>query len=142
MSDSGAAPAPADPAPVRELPTEAYVRMVVVLRVGLAAAVAVLLGAILAYALQNPGASLGSILAANPILRYLGVSELAAGLAAGSVPAYLTLGVLLLIATPLLRVLSGMYYFSRGGERTLTAITLTVFVLLLLGLLVIGPLVR
>jgi uncharacterized membrane protein len=127
---------------VRELPPEAYVRMVLVLRVGLAAAVAILLGSIIAFAIENPGASLGSILAANPVLRYLGVTELAAGLAAGSVPAYLTLGVAVLIATPLVRVLSGMYYFQRGGERTLTAITLTVFLLLLLGLFVIGPLVR
>ena len=142
MSSPGVPPDPAASPPVPELPTEAYVRMVVVLRVGLAAAVVILLGAILAYAVENPGASLGSILAANPILRYLGVTELAAGLAAGSVPAYLTLGVLALIATPLLRVVSGMYYFARGGERTLTGITLTVFVLLLLGLLVIGPLVR
>jgi len=75
--------------------------------------------------------------AALPVL-----SGLASGLASGSVPAVLTLGMIVLIATPIVRVTPGLYYFRKVGERAMTEISLTVLVLLLLGILVIGPHVR
>lgn len=116
--------------------------MTLVLRVGLVASLAVLLAALIAYLLAHPGASSESVIGSNPILQYLGVGGLAAGLATGSIPAYLTLGLLILVATPLVRVLSGFYYFRKDGERPMALITMTVLLLLVLGLLVIGPLVR
>jgi len=133
---------PSAPAPPPELPAAAYERMSLVLRVGLLASLVILVGGLAAYLLAHPAASSGSVLSSNPILQYLSFPGLAHGLASGSIPAYLTLGLLVLLATPLVRVLSGIYYFHHGGERTMTAVTVTVLVLLLVGILVIGPLIR
>ncbi len=123
----------------RRLSPEAYRRMVIVLRAGLGLAVAILLGALVAYLLTYPNATSQAILATNPILRYLSPGGLVQGLAAGHREAFLTLGLLVLLATPILRVATGAYYFYQDGEREMAAITTTVFVLLLVGLLVIGP---
>ena len=128
--------------PVEPLPPEAYSRMTLTLRAGLGLAIAILLAGLVAYVLVYPGATSGSVLSTNPILNYLNLSGLAAGLVSGSVEAYLTLGLVVLVATPILRVVTGFYYFRRAGERAMTGITLAVLVLLLLGLLVIGPHVR
>ena len=127
---------------VQSLPSEAYVRMTYVLRLGLGLALVVLAGGIIAYIVENPGVSSSTVLSSNPILGYLSFPGLASGLASGSVGAILTLGLIVLVATPIVRVVSGMYYFRKGGEREMTAISFTVLVLLLLGLLVIGPYIR
>ena len=124
------------------LPAEAYARMSTVLRVGLGLALAILGMGLIAHIIAYPNASSSSTLTSNPILPYLSLSGLVSGLATGSVDAFLTLGLLVLVATPIVRVLSGFYYFRRGGERAMAAITLVVFVLLLVGILAIGPLVR
>jgi len=135
-------PAVTEPPRVHRLPDEAYARMTLVLRLGLGISLAVLLGGLVAYVLAYPGTSSQSVLAHNPILSYLSLSGLGAGLAAGSIGAVLTLGLIVLVATPIVRVVSGLYYFRKVGERAMTAITFTVLVLLLLGLLVIGPHIR
>ncbi|MGB6500540.1 MAG: DUF1634 domain-containing protein [Thermoplasmata archaeon] len=116
-------------------------RMALVLRIGLAASMIVFLGSITAYLLEHPGV-ISSSSVAGAAVRYLPLSALAAGLAHGDPVAYLTLGVLLLVATPIARVLSGLYYFQRGGERTMAGIALAVFSMLVFGLLVLGPLIR
>jgi uncharacterized membrane protein len=123
-------------------PLAAHLRMAGVLRAGLYAALALLGGALVAHLLLNPGSTSASVIASNPILAYLNVPGLVSGLAHGTPAAYLTLGLLVLVATPILRVLTGMYYFRRGGERTMVAITATVTLLIFAGLLVIGPLLR
>jgi uncharacterized membrane protein len=133
MSDAASPPA-ADP-----LPTDAYVRMTLVLRAGLALSAAILLGATLAYLVTRPDATSATILADNPILRYLSPGGLVQGLAGGHREAFLTLGLLVLLATPILRVATGAYYFYRDGEREMAAIATTVFALLLVGLIIIGP---
>jgi len=127
---------------VGPLPPEAYVRMTLVLRVGLGLSLAILIGGLAAYILVHPGATSESVLSTNPILGYLSFPGLGSGLASGAVEAFLTLGLVVLVATPIVRVLSGFYYFRRAGERAMTMITLVVLVMLLVGLLVIGPLVR
>lgn len=131
-----------DPPSVPPLPPEAYARMTFVLRVGLGIAIAILGGGIVAYLLLNPGQASSTVLANNPILSYLSLPGLGAGLGSGSVGAVLTLGLIVLVATPIVRVVSGLYYFRKVGERAMTFITFTVLILLLLGLLVIGPHVR
>ena len=135
---------PVGPSPpaVHRLPDEAYVRMAFVLRIGLGLALAILGGGIVAYLVANPNEGSQSVLSSNPILGYLSLPGLASGLATGSIGAVLTLGLIVLVATPIVRVVSGLYYFRKAGERAMTGITLTVLVLLLLGLLVIGPYVR
>ncbi len=124
------------------LPDAAYERMAQVLRAGLAVSLGVLVGSLVVHLVRHPGTTAQQAIAQNPILAYLTATGLAQGLANGTAEAYLTLGLLLLIATPLLRVASGFYYFRRGGERGMAAVTLTVLAMLLIGILVIGPLVR
>jgi uncharacterized membrane protein len=124
------------------LPPSAYLRMSAVLRIGLLAAIAILASGTIAYVLKHPGATSGDVIASNPILRYLSLSGLISGLAGGHVEAYLTLGLLVLVATPILRVASGLYYFYVGRERAMTAITFIVLVLLFFGILVLGPALR
>ena len=133
---------PIAPPPHPKLPDEAYVRMSFVLRAGLLASLAILVIGMIVYLVTQPGATSGSAISSNPILQYLNVTGLAQGLASGSPEAYLTLGLLVLVATPIVRVGSGFYYFQRGHESTLAAVTFTVLVLLLVGLLVIGPFLR
>jgi uncharacterized membrane protein len=124
------------------LPDDAYQRMAVVLRGGLFTSIAILLVALVVYLLEYPNVDSGSVTSSNPIVTYLSLGGLGHGLATGAPEAYLALGVFVLIATPVLRVATGVYYFHRNGERTMTWVTLTVLVLLILGVLVIGPLVR
>jgi uncharacterized membrane protein len=123
-------------------PPTVYERMARVLRGGLYASLLLLLAALAVYLIEHPSLTSSQAIGSNPILQFLSAGGLAGGLASGSPAAYLTLGLIVLVATPILRVASGLYYFRRGGERTMSALTVTVLVLLLLGLLVIGPLVR
>lgn len=124
------------------MPPSAYAKMALVLRIGLLAALAILAAAITAFCLAHPSTTPAAVITTNPILRYLGLAPLWQGLARGTVEAYLTLGVLVLLATPILRVLSGFYYFRRGREVEMSAITFAVLALLLFGLLVLGPALR
>jgi uncharacterized membrane protein len=127
---------------VPPLPSSAYARMTAVLRGGLTVSLVLLLAALAAYLAENPGATPSSTLASNPIAPYLSPSGLAHGLAAADPSAFLALGLFALIATPVLRVVTGFYYFRQGRERTMTIVTGSVLFLLLLGILVIGPLIH
>ena len=138
-------PAPEGPTgsvPLRSLPVEAYRRMSMVLRTGLLVSLAILLGGLIAYLVAHGLEAFETVVSTNPILNYLSFEGLASGLAHGAVEAYLTLGLLVLVATPLMRVASGLYYFERGRERSMTGITLVVLILLLVGILALGPLIR
>jgi uncharacterized membrane protein len=112
------------------------------LRAGLLLSLVLLAGGIALYAILHPGATSQGVLATNPIAGFLSFGGLAHGLVRGSPEAILTLGILVLVATPIVRVASGFYYFERSRERTMSLVTLTVLLLLLFGLLVFGPLVR
>jgi uncharacterized membrane protein len=140
MTEVPGAPPPTYPHP--RIPDDAYRRMTLLLRGGLLASLGILLGALAGYLAAHPNQSINSVISSNPVLGYLSLGGLGHGLATGAPEAYLALGVFVLIATPVLRVAAGVYYFRRGGERTMTWITLTVLVLLVLGVLVIGPLIR
>ncbi len=135
-----AGPAPEDAGGA--LPAEVYRRMSFALRAGLVTALLLLAAGVAAYLAAHPGGTAAGVLATNPIARFLSVGGLGQGLARGSPEAILTLGTLVLVATPIVRVASGFYYFRRGGERTMEAITLLVFALILFGLLVFGPFVK
>jgi uncharacterized membrane protein len=122
-----------------DLPAEAYTTMTRGLRVGLVLALAVLGSFVALYLALHPGTSFDSVLSANPIARYVTPGGLAAGLLGLHVEAFLTVGMLLLIATPVSRVFTGFYYFHRQRQVALAKVTLVVFLLLLLGLFVLGP---
>jgi len=131
-----------DSAPNPPLPEAAYRRMAQVLRVGLAIS-GVLLGvALVAFVAKHPGITLSNVLGANPIEDYLTFPGLVSGVVEGHTQAYLTIAILVLVLTPLARVVTGLYYFARAKDRPLARISLAVLVLLVFGILVLGPLFR
>jgi uncharacterized membrane protein len=125
-----------------DLPPPAYRDMTRILRVGLLISLAILSGGVIAFLVLTPSESFQELAASNPIVTYLNLYSLLSGIASGQVEAYLTLGVLVLLATPIARVATGCFFFYRNGEREIAAVTLLVAILLIVGLLVIGPLVR
>jgi len=125
-----------------DLPPSVYRHMADVLRIGLAVALGVLAGAFAVLLARSPGSSSGGWISSNPLVRDLDPRVLGAGLAAGTPEAYLTVGVYALVATPVVRVLTGAYSFFRHGEGRMGALSTAVLALLLVGLLVVGPLVR
>ena len=126
----------------QEIPLATYVRMAWVLRLGLVVAVALLSAAIVATTVKFPTSSSGYWISTNPLVRHLDLPQFAHDLVTGDPTAYLTLGVYALIATPVVRVISGLGAFVHHGDRRMTGLTGAVLVLLLIGLLVVGPLVR
>ncbi len=124
------------------LPDEANRLMALLLRVGLMVSLVLLIVFSILFVVDHPAADSGSLVQQNPMLSYLSLGSLAAGLASGSIIAYLTVGVFVLIATPVARVAIGSYFFERHRERSVALVTLTVLALLLFGLLYLGPLIR
>ena len=64
-----------------------------------------------------------------------GTTTLAAGIASGSAFAFLLLGLLVLVLTPLARVIVSLALFSRARDRAFVALTAFVMVVLLLSVL-------
>jgi uncharacterized membrane protein len=120
----------------------AAVRMTLVLRLGLAAALALIAGAVALLAVEAAGAPESRVLSARTLTGYLGGAGLLAGLAQGRPEAVLTLGIYVLVATPVVRVATGVYYFRLSGDRPLARLAGAVLALLLASIFVIGPLVR
>jgi uncharacterized membrane protein len=128
--------------PPGELPPQAHLRMARVLRIGLAVALALLGAGLVALVVRSSASDAASWIASNPLVRYFDLRAFGAALASGTPEAYLTLGVYALVATPVVRVLAGIEAFAAHGERRMTILASVVLVLLLFGLLVVGPLVR
>lgn len=125
-----------------QLPPAAYARMAWLLRGGLIVAAVILAVSLADYLRRHPGASRTSILDTNPIRNYLTAPGLLSGIANGHAEAFLTVAILVLVATPILRVAAGAYYFRRIGDRPLERISLTVLLLLLIGIAILGPWLR
>lgn len=138
---AGTAPDPS-PAPPGDLPPAAHRRMAGVLRVGLAVALGLFAVGLVALLVRSGGSASGGWVHANPGLAYLGLAAFGRGLASGDPVAYLTLAVYALVATPVVRVATGVSAFAGHRERRMAALTTAVLVLLLVGLFVVGPLVR
>jgi uncharacterized membrane protein len=84
--------------------------------------------------------TLEGTLAANFGGPSLTLSSWLAGLARGDAISVLQLGMLTLLATPLVRVGASVVLFLREGDRLYVGITLLVLGMLLFAILVIGPL--
>jgi len=125
-----------------DLPPATYRRTAAVLRLGLAVALTLLAGGLVVLLDRSSGSGSGNWVHANALVGYLDLARLAGGLAAGTPTAYLTLGVYAMVATPVARVVTGISAFAGHGERRMTAIASAVLALLLVGLFVVGPLVR
>ncbi len=124
------------------LPPPVYERMALVLLFGLLVALGLFAGGLIALLERASGTSAGGWVSPNPLDRDLVLTRFVHGLAQGSPTAYLTLGAYALIATPVLRVVAGTAAFYAHDERRMAALAAVVLVMLLVGLLVLGPLVR
>ena len=121
------------------LPGRAYATMAIVLRAGLFLSVALFVLGLVLFFVERPYETLADLAASQRFLRFLVPSELVAGLAQGDPTAILSLGMFTLVATPMARVLTGMFYFRAHHEKVMTSLTLTVLILLLVGSLLLGP---
>ncbi len=124
------------------LPDRAYHTMSLTLRAGLGFALGFFFVFSVLYVALNSHVGVDQVLDSNPILGYLSLSGFWSGLSTGHVQAYLTLGVFALLATPVARVAVGAFFFAEHRERIVAVITATVFAMLLIGLLVLGPYLR
>ncbi|MHB8352193.1 MAG: DUF1634 domain-containing protein [Thermoplasmata archaeon] len=120
------------------LPLSAYANMAIVLRAGLLLAVGLFASGLVLFFVRHPAEDLTRLESVNYFVRYLDPRILFPALAAARPGALLTLGILVLVATPMARVLTGVYYFHQHGEREMTIVTATVLAMLLLGTLVLG----
>lgn len=105
------------------------------LQVGvLLAATVVLAGGLIFVSTHAGGRSDYRVFVAHPFeLRH--PSALLAGIARGDPPAIVQLGILLLIATPVCRVIFAVVAFAIERDRLYVAVSLTVLAVLLFGLL-------
>ena len=99
-------------------------------------------GLLLALSLPPPGApvSLQGMFASNFGLPTLSPWQLLRGIASGNSVSILELGTLILLATPLARVVTSVLIFLREGDALYVRITLLVLAMLLFAIFVIGPL--
>ncbi|MHB1434968.1 MAG: DUF1634 domain-containing protein [Thermoplasmata archaeon] len=124
------------------LPPRDYVIMSRVLRVGLFSSVAFFAVFTVLFVVHNWNADPTTLIQNNPIQLYLSVGGLYHGLVTLQDSAYLTIGVFLMVATPVARVATGVIFFEHNHERGMTWVTLSVLSLLLVGLLYLGPAIR
>jgi uncharacterized membrane protein len=122
------------------LPLVAYSTIAFMLRVGLVASIVLFVGSALAYSIVHRGETLAAVTSTNPIEGYLNPLNLVSGLATWHIEAYMTLGILFLLFSSILRVGFGAYFFFRNREASLGELSAVVFGLLLAGVFVIGPL--
>lgn len=117
-------------------------RLGLLLRVGVLAAMALFAIGAVDYAIRHPHTSVIAAVNANPIESYLSVPGLYQGILTGHAQPIIVLGLLVLVATTVLRVAIAAAYFAGRGERESATLGGVVTGLLLVGLLVIGPLLR
>jgi len=139
MTDAGT---PEHSALPGDLPAGAYRRMAGVLRAGLLLSVAIMVVSLAVLLDRSGGTVAASWVSNNPLRHDIDPRALWAELAGGNPEGYLTLGVYALVATPVVRVVTGIREFALHRERRMVLVSTAVLGMLLVGLLVVGPLVR
>ncbi|MGP8158699.1 MAG: DUF1634 domain-containing protein [Thermoplasmata archaeon] len=138
---TGAAPTN-DLTPDPTFSPEAYERVAWLLRSGVLAFLILAGVGMVAYLILNPSETLASLLSSNPTNEFTSVGVSVGYLEAGRPEALILLGILVMVAATIGRVLLVTVDFFRGGERALGAISAAVIVLLIVGLFVVGPFVH
>jgi uncharacterized membrane protein len=90
----------------------------------------------------HPSESVASLLASNPGSTYRSFGLFLGEIGSGNPEALIILGIYLMVAVTIGRVLLATADFYRGGERALGTVSATVVALLVLGLFVVGPFVH
>lgn len=122
-------------------PPEAYERVARLLRYGVLGFLVLAGSGIVLQLLLHPSQDLSTVLATNPLHDYSSVGAFFGSLFSGDPAALIILGIYVLVAVTIARVVLATIDLYRGGERALGALSATVVVLLLVGLFVVAPFV-
>src|SRR5262245_30874391 len=112
-----------------------------VLRIGVAAAALLVLFGLVLFVAHDRGhtrISLATALGRGTPVRPLGPGDVLAGLRATQAAAYIELGLLVLILTPIVRVGMTLVLFERQRDWTFVVLSAAVFAILVFGLFGIG----
>ena len=90
----------------------------------------------------SPSETVSALLVSHPATEYGSAGDLVGALGAGYPDALIILGIYLMVAVTVGRVVLATADLYRGGERALGTISAAVVALLLVGLFVVAPLVR
>lgn len=134
-------PVPALP-PDPTFPPAAYERVSRLLRGGVLGFLLLAGLGMTAQLVLQPSETVASLLASNPEAEYGSAGALVGALGAGYPGAFIILGIYVMVAVTVGRVVLATADLYRGGERALGAISAAVVVLLLVGLFVVAPFVR
>ncbi len=131
-----------------DLPTDptfspaAYEQVAWLLRSGVLAFLILATAGMVADLILNPSETLASLLASSPARGFASIGAFGGYVVAGRPEALILLGIFVMVAVTMGRVLLATADFFRGGERVLGAISGAVVVLLIVGLFVVAPLVH
>jgi uncharacterized membrane protein len=112
-----------------------------VLRVGVATAAILVLFGLVLFVVQDHGhdrTSLDTALGRHTTVRPLHPADVLDGLGAGKPAAFIELGLLVLILTPIVRVAMTLVLFERQRDWTFVALSGVVLAILILGLFGVG----
>ncbi len=123
-------------------PPSSYARIALLLRSGVVGFLLLASAGLGAYLSQHPNQSVGAVLSTGPGPLVSSPVAFVHGLGALDPTAIVLLGIYLMIAVTIVRVLVAAWDFARGRERTLAAIAAAVAVLLIVGLFVVAPIVH
>ena len=122
-------------------PPAAYVRVARLLRTGVIGFFVLAAFGMVLDLVQHPSLTLAQLLATNPGPEFTDLGRLLTDFASGGPTAIIIVGVYIMVAVTVLRVVYATVDFYRGRERILAAVSAAVVLLLLLGLFVVAPLV-
>ena len=137
-SDPALSALPIDPT----FPPAAYERVSVLLRSGVVGFFVLATVGMVTQLFQDPSQTVGQLTASNPATDYGSVGVYLDQLFHFSGDSVILVGIFLMIAVTVGRVVYAMVDFYRGKERTLAILCGSVVALLLVGLFVVGPMVR
>ncbi len=123
-------------------PPEAYERTARLLRFGVVGFLILACLGLFLDLVKNPGESVATLLASKPGDTTGSFSAFVGRLAALDPSTIVLVGIAVMVAVTVGRVVYATVDFYRGGERVLATVSAIVVALLLLGLLVVAPFVR
>jgi uncharacterized membrane protein len=137
-AESDASAPPVDPT----FPPAAYERIARLLRIGVFSFLLLAGVGLALQLLRNPSEGVAALLSSSPTRAYSSLSLFWQQLAAGSSDALILLGIYVMIAVTVGRVVLAATDFYRGRERALAVISAVVVGLLLVALFVVAPFVH
>jgi uncharacterized membrane protein len=135
-------PGIAGPDPDPTFPPSAYERLSLLLRGGVVGFLILASAGLIAHLVAHPTETVASLLAPTSTSGFPALGALFSGGLAGSPEALIILGIYVMIAVTIGRVLLATVEFYRGGERALGTVSAAVVALLTVGLVIVAPFVH